>query len=188
MFTKLYLLNFANKKSNTMKIRPETSSDYPSIAEVNIKAFGTENEAKLIEKIRSSPRYIPELSLVAQIDNKIVGYILFSYIDLINQENCATLPVLGLAPLAVIPEYQNQGIGTSLVNTGLEIAHQQQEVLVVVLGHPEYYSRFGFETSINYQIQSPFDVPDEVFMVKFISSYQEKYQGKIVYPPAFNEV
>jgi putative acetyltransferase len=168
-----------------MKMRPETPSDYSSITEVNIKAFGIENEAKLIEKIRSSPGYIPELSLVAEIDNKIVGYILFSYIDLVNEQ---TLPVLGLAPLAVLPEYQNQGIGTILVETGLEVANQKKEALVVVLGHPEYYYRFGFQTSINYQIQSPFDVPEEVFMVKILSSYQEKYQGKIVYPPAFNEV
>ncbi|MFM7363314.1 MAG: GNAT family N-acetyltransferase [Cuspidothrix sp.] len=168
-----------------MKVRPETPSDYSSITEVNIKAFGIENEAKLIEKIRSSPRYIPELSLVAEIDNKIFGYILFSYIDLVNIQ---TLPVLGLAPLAVLPEYQNQGIGSILVETGLEIANQKKEALVVVLGHPEYYHRFGFQTSINYQIQSPFDVPEDVFMVKPLANYQEKYQGKILYPPAFSEV
>jgi putative acetyltransferase len=168
-----------------MNIRCETLQDYPSIAQVNILAFGQENEAKLVESIRASDYYIPELALVAEVQDVIVGHILFSYIDLLGAE---TFKVLGLAPLAVIPQFQNQGIGTQLVKTGLEIAIMKEAALVVVLGHPQLYSRFGFRPSIDYQIEPPFPVPTDVFMVKTLPKYQQKYQGKIIYPAAFNEV
>ncbi|MEA5576488.1 N-acetyltransferase, partial [Anabaena sp. UHCC 0451] len=100
-----------------MNIRPENIVDYPTITEVNTLAFGGEKEAKLVQIIRSSNGYIPELSLVAEIENTVVGYIMFSYIDLVGAEQ---LPVLSLAPLAVHPELQNQGIGSALLKAGLE--------------------------------------------------------------------
>ena len=165
-----------------MDIRCESSADYGAIAEVNILAFGQENEAKLIEEIRGSQGYIPQLSLVAELDNLIVGHILFSYIDLIGEES---LQVLALAPLAVIPQFQKRGIGSALVQAGLKKANAIKDALVIVLGHPHFYTRFGFEPSVNYKITSPFPVPDDVFMVKPLQNYQEKYQGKVVYPPAF---
>lgn len=165
-----------------MDIRSETLPDYAAIAEVNILAFGQENEAKLIKEIRCSQGYIPELSLVAEIDGAIVGHILFSYIDLIGEES---LQVLGLAPLAVIPQFQKRGIGSALVEAGLEKADAMKEALVIVLGHPHFYPRFGFQPSVNYKITSPFPVPEDVFMVKPLQNYQEKYQGKVIYPPAF---
>nr|WP_026104006.1 N-acetyltransferase [Anabaena sp. PCC 7108] len=168
-----------------MNIRCETPSDYPAIAEVNTLAFQGETEAKLIEKIRLSDRYIPELSLVAEIKGKIIGHILYSYIDLVGKE---TLSVLGLAPLAVHPEFQKQGIGSTLVKASLEIADTRGDAIVIVLGHPAFYTRFGFLPSVNYQIESPFPVPNDVFMVKILTSDDKKYQGKVVYPPAFNGV
>ncbi|MBD2625256.1 GNAT family N-acetyltransferase [Trichormus variabilis] len=168
-----------------MNIRCETLLDYPAIAEVNTLAFQGENEAKLIEKIRSSDRYIPELSLVAEIQSKVIAYILYSYIDLVGKE---ILPVLGLAPLAVHPEFQKQGIGSTLVKASLEIADTRGDAIVIVLGHPAFYTRFGFQPSVDYQIESPFPVPANVFMVKTLSSYDDKYKGKVVYPPAFNGV
>lgn len=168
-----------------MHIHNETITDYPAIAEVNTLAFGQENEAQLIEKIRRYDRYIPELSLVADVEGAVVGHILFSYIDLLAKE---TLQVLGLAPIAIHPKFQKQGIGSELVKTGLEIADKRGEFIVIVLGHPQFYNRFGFEPSVRYEIESPFPVPDDVFMVKPLQSYQEKYKGKIIYPPAFDGV
>lgn len=165
-----------------MNIRPENILDYPTITEVNILAFGGEKEAKLVEIIRSSNAYIPELSLVAEIENTVVAYIMFSYIDLVSKEK---LPVLSLAPMAVHPELQNQGIGSDLLKTGLEIADSRGEALIVVLGYPQLYTPFGFQPSINYQIESPFPVPEDVFMVKTLSGYQENYKGKVVYPSVF---
>ncbi|MBD2486498.1 GNAT family N-acetyltransferase [Aulosira sp. FACHB-615] len=168
-----------------LNIRCEAVLDYPAIAEVNRLAFGQENEANLIDKIRLSDRYIPELSLVAEIDNLLVGHILFSYIDLVNTEK---IKVIGLAPLAVHPQFQRRGIGSALVTAGLKIADDRGEVLVIVLGHPHFYHRFGFQPSVIYQIESPFPVPDDVFMVKPLQNYQPKYTGKVVYPATFDEV
>jgi len=165
-----------------MDIRCESLADYAAIAEVNILAFGQENEAKLISEIRDSQAYIPELSLIAELDNVIVGHILFSYIDLIGEES---LQVLALAPLAVLPQFQRQGIGSALVKAGLEKADTIKEALVIVLGHQHFYKRFGFQPSVNYKITSPFPVPEDFLMVKPLQNYQEKYQGKVIYPPAF---
>lgn len=165
-----------------MNIRSETLLDYPAIAEVNTLAFGQENEAKLVEEIRHSDRYISELSLIAEVEGIVVGHILFSYIDLVGEE---TLQVLGLAPLAVSPQFQRRGIGSKLVEAGLEKANARGEAMVIVLGHPYFYPRFGFKPSVDYQVESPFPVPEDVFMVKPLQNYQEKYKGKVVYPPAF---
>ncbi|NJR15164.1 MAG: N-acetyltransferase [Calothrix sp. CSU_2_0] len=168
-----------------MKIRVENPQDYLNIAEVNTLAFGRENEANLITEIRNSKFYIPELSLVAEIDNIIVAHIMFSYIHLIEEER---LRVLSLAPVAVIPEFQKQGIGSALIRNGLEKADAMGEALVIVLGYPLLYNRFGFVPSTIHNIQSPFDVPEDVFMVKVFKNFQSKYYGEVVYPPAFLRV
>ncbi|MBD2529460.1 N-acetyltransferase [Nostoc flagelliforme FACHB-838] len=168
-----------------MHIRCETLSDYTVIAEVNTLAFGQENEAKLVEEIRRSDCYISELSLVAEVENVVVGHILFSYIDLVSEE---TLQVLGLAPLAVHSKFQRQGIGSALIKVGLELADERREPIVIVLGHPHFYTRFGFESSIGYDIESPFPVPEDVFMVKPLQNYHQRYKGKVVYPKAFQGV
>lgn len=168
--------------SEIMNIRCETLSDYCVIAELNMLAFGQENEAKLVEAIRCSDRYIPELSLVAEDDGVILGYILLSYIDLVDEE---ALQVLGLAPIAVHPQFQRQGIGSALVQAGLEKADVLGEALVVVLGYPQFYTRFGFKPSVSYGVESPFPVPENVFMVKPLKNYQQSYKGKVAYPPAF---
>ncbi|MBW4641505.1 MAG: N-acetyltransferase [Goleter apudmare HA4340-LM2] len=166
-----------------MNIRSEIVADYPAIAEVNTLAFGQRNEAEFVDKIRNSDRYIPELSLVAEAEGVVVGHILFSYINLVGEE---TLQVLGLAPMAVHPQFQRQRIGSALVKTGLEIAEKKGELIVIVLGHPEFYHRFGFETSIAYEIESPFPVTAEFFMVKPLGNYQKQYKGKVIYPPLFD--
>ena len=214
-----------NKSVDNLKIRPEESKDYLKIERVNNLAFKRENEAKLIRKIRQSDceasrrhRYIPELSLVAELDNRIVGHIMFSYIDLVAEEaiqrglggfphkrhrgyrlkvpsgrwrECAVqeaIEVLALAPIAVLPEYQNKGIGSLLIRTGLEIAEKMQVPMIIVLGEPKFYHRFRFKPAINYNIQSPFDVPDEYFMVRFVTSESHNYRGKIKYPATFDNV
>ncbi|AFZ31758.1 GCN5-related N-acetyltransferase [Gloeocapsa sp. PCC 7428] len=166
-------------------IRCENARDASAIYDVHTQAFERENEAQLVDKIRESDCYIPQLSFVAEVDNTLVGHILFSYIELAGEEN---FRVLGLAPLAVVSKFQRQGIGSALVQVGLETADKMGEALVVVLGHPQFYPRFGFQPSVNYCIASPFPVPEDAFMVKLLTAYQEKYQGKVIYPPAFQEV
>jgi putative acetyltransferase len=172
-----------------MNIRCETLLDYQKIAQVNNLAFGQENEAQLIVEIRGSNRYILELSLVAEVDNNIVGHILLSYIDLIVEESAVKiLPVLSLAPIAVLPQFQNQGIGTALIQAGLEKADEMQEKMVIVLGNPSFYNRFGFVSSVIYEIDCPFKVPADFFMVKPLKHYQSGYKGRVVYPSAFLQV
>lgn len=171
--------------SHSIQVRPENPSDYPMITQINEQAFGRPNEARLIELIRDSQHYIPELALVADYQETIVGYILFSWIDLVGEK---TYPVLGLAPLAVQPGFQKQGIGSQLVQAGLNQAETRGEAVVIVLGEPQFYSKFGFQPSINYQIQSPFPVPNQYFQVKPLKNYQKFYQGTVVYPPFFSQV
>lgn len=168
-----------------MQIRTEQPSDYQATSEVILQAFGQDNEVRLVEKIRKSDRYIPNLSLVAEIDGVIVAHSLFSYIDLVGE---TTDKVLGLAPLAVRSPNQKQGIGSALVQEGLARANAMGETMAIVLGHPQFYTRFGFEPSVRYGIESPFSVPEDVFMVKRLNSYQATQKGKVVYPPAFTEV
>ena len=168
-----------------MNIRCETQSDYQAIAEVNLQAFGQENEARLVEAIRNSSRYIPELSLVADLNGVVVGHVLWSYIDLVGEE---TFQVLGLAPLAVLPQMQRQGIGSALVRAGLARAEAMGEAIAIVLGHSHFYSRFGFVPSVGYGIEASFQVPEDAFMVKPLKHNHDRYRGKVVYPPAFQGV
>ena len=115
----------------------------------------------------------------------VVGHVMFSYIDLVGEE---TWKVLALAPVAVLPKFQKGGISSALIATGLEKADVMGESMAFVLGYPQFYSRFGFESSVNYGIESPFSVPEDMFMVKPLTNYQHSFRGKVVYPAAFDGV
>lgn len=171
------------------KIRPEIPYDYPSIRDVNILAFNNqENEARLVELIRKSEYFIPKLSLVAENeDQEIIGHILISSINLITENG--QVPTLGLAPMAVKPGNQNTGIGSALVRKGLEACQTLGYKHIFVLGHPNFYPKFGFTPSKNFGITPPFPVPEEVFMAHELESGSlSGLHGKIEYPPAFNSV
>ena len=168
-----------------MNICPETQADYSVIAEIHKLAFGRQEEADLVEKIRNSQYYVPQLTLVAQVNNSVVAHSMLSYIHLVGEE---TFQVIGLAPIAVHPDFQNQGIGSALINAGLNKANVLGEALIVVLGNSQFYSRFGFQPSVDFGIESPFPVPEDAFMVKPLINYHSNYQGKIVYPESFRSV
>ena len=168
-----------------MNIRLENQTDYQAIAQIHELAFGQKNEAYLVEKISVSPYYIPELSLIVEFDNSVIAHLMLSYIHLVNQE---TFQVIGLAPVSLHPNFQNKGIGSNLVNNAINKANGLGEALVIVLGHPQFYSRFGFKPSTNFDIKSPFSVPEENFMAKPLTNYLSKYKGEVVYPEAFQSV
>lgn len=144
-----------------MKIRFEKPQDIPAIHTVNEAAFETGAEANLVDNLRDKNAHV--ISMVAEKEDRIIGHILFSPVTLTAKGSEVTL--LGLAPMAVLPQYQEQGIGSKLVEKGLEESHRQGYPAVVVLGHPDYYPRFGFVPSRKYNITSEYDVPPEVFMI-----------------------
>jgi putative acetyltransferase len=175
--------------NETYQIRAEKTEDLAGIRAVNILAFNNrENEAKLVEAIRQSSSFIPQLSLVAvKNDGEVIGHILFSLISIETEKGY--IPTIGLAPMAVKPQYQRQGIGSKLVIEGLHVCKDLGYKHVVVLGHPEFYPRFGFTPAKLFGIKAPFPVPDEVFMVLEIEQGSlNGITGTVKYPPAFDTV
>src|SRR5687767_1467058 len=123
-----------------MLIRSESPSDIPAIHEVVRAAFGQDDEAVLVDALRDGG-YL-RVSLVAELDDKIVGHVLFSELPIVTESG--VVPALSIAPLAVVPELQKRGIGSELMRRGLDACREAGHRIVVVLGHPEYYPRFGF--------------------------------------------
>jgi putative acetyltransferase len=168
-------------------IRPEQIDDYEAISEVHRLAFGRDNEARLVERLRDAPEYHPALSLVAVDENRIVGHILFNLIAI--ESEGGWIPALALAPLAVIPDRQYQGIGAALIEQGILTCHKLGHRIIIVLGHAEYYPHFGFQPASRFGIRCPFPVPDELFMALGLrAGALNAVQGTVVYPEAFKEV
>ena len=142
-----------------MLIRAEETNDRDSVYAVHASAFETSSEADLVDALREQAR--PIISLVAEDNGKVVGHIMFSPASLSGHPDVA---VMGLAPMAVAPEHQRQGIGSALVRAGLEHCKEMGFVAVIVLGHPTYYPRFGFSPSSRFGIDCEYEVPEEVFM------------------------
>ena len=146
-----------------LAIRPETEADFSEVYKVIKAAFEQDIEAKLVELLRSCHAFIPSLSLVATVEEKVVGHILFTKIK-IKDENGNEHDSLALAPLAVEPTLQRRGIGGQLIQYGLATARDLGHQSVIVLGHEHYYPRFGFLPAEKWNIKAPFDVPANVFM------------------------
>jgi putative acetyltransferase len=165
-------------------IRPETAADRGAIWEVNERAFGRPNEADLVDALRASDAFLPELSLVAEHDGALVGHILFSRAR-VDADAGDGLLVLG--PIAVRPELQRRGIGGRLIREGLARAAADGHRGVVLIGHPEYYPRFGFLPARQSGLESPYPVSDEAFMALALRpGALEGTRGLIVFPEAFD--
>jgi putative acetyltransferase len=163
-------------------IRPKELQDIPAIAEVNRAAFGGEAEVRIVEAIRASPGFIPDLSLVAVTGGRVVGHILFSPLDV--QAESSSAPALCLAPLAVLPGYQGRGIGSRLVEEGLRRCGELSRGIVIVVGWPSFYPRFGFTRARAKGLEAPFPVPDEAFMVlELIPGALAGVNGMVCFPP-----
>jgi putative acetyltransferase len=171
-----------------LKIRQENKADFIEVYEINTLAFGQENEAKLVNNLRESEAFVPELSLVATIDNKIVGHTLFSRIVIIDN-NQNEFESLALAPIAVRPEFQQKGIGGQLIRAGLDKARELNFKSVIVLGHEYYYPKFGFVPTDKWKIKAPFNVPPNRFMgLELVIGGLKNVSGTVKYPKEFDAV
>lgn len=171
-----------------IKIRQENKDDIKDIYVINTLAFGKENEAKLVDLLRDSDTFVPELSLVAEIGNEIVGHILFTKIK-IEDDNKNEFESLALAPMAVKPDMQKKGIGGQLIRAGLNKARELNFKSVIVLGHKHYYPKFGFVPTYKWNIKSPFDVPADAFMgIELIDDGLKNMYGTVKYPKEFDTV
>lgn len=169
-----------------LSVRPETSEDHEAIRDVNMRAFGRPVEALIVERVRSTSAFLPELSLVAEQDGRIVGHVLFS--EAVIEGVAERWTVLALGPVAVIPERQRQGVGSLMIETGLKWSAELGYRAVLLIGHPGYYPRFGFVPAKAHEIEPRFSVPDDVFMVRLLRlDGLEGVQGAFAFPPAFDE-
>lgn len=168
-----------------LTIKPETTNDYTAISWIHKKAFGRDNEPKLIEDLRKTSSFDPRLSLIAFSDSQAVGHILFY--PLAIETNSRTVDTLGLVPLAVKPSFQKQGIGSQLVIEGLSRTKQLGYKSVFVVGDPNYYSRFGFKLAKN--ITNNIGEPENHFMfIELEPNCLKDIKGVLRYPPEFSNL
>ncbi|MBM4261844.1 MAG: N-acetyltransferase [Deltaproteobacteria bacterium] len=165
-----------------MRVRLEEPKDWAAVHRVNAAAFPTTAEADLVDIVRL--RANPIISLVAEQDETVIGHMLFSPVTLTGH---ADLKVMGLAPMAVAKDHQRQGVGSALVREGLARCKELDFGAVVVLGHPDYYPRFGFAPAVQYGIGCEFAAPPEAFMiVELEPGYLHGKSGTIRYHSAFD--
>lgn len=162
-------------------IQPETPADHAAIRKVNRLAFGRKDEARLVDALREGG--FARVSIVAEVDSEVVGHILFSDLPVVTPGG--VVPTLSLAPMAVVPSRQRQGIGSLLVREGLRLCRESEHRIVVVLGHPEFYPRFGFSAGLAERLRSPFSGP--AFMaVELTPGALDDIEGEVRYPPPFD--
>jgi putative acetyltransferase len=170
--------------SARITIREEQSNDVAAIRRVILEAFEGPVEAELVDKLRANGKF--ELSLVAEVDGQVVGYILFTGVHI---EKATPSPrTLGIAPLAVLKEFQRKGVGSALMRASLERCREMGHDAIVVVGHPEYYPKFGFLPASRYGLRCEYEVPEDVFMaLELRAESLLGVRGLVRYQPEFGE-
>jgi putative acetyltransferase len=164
-------------------IRPETSADHAAIRNLNRTAFGGEGEARLVDALRAGG--YARVSLVADENGRVVAHILFS--TLVIATPTRSIEALSLAPLAVVPSYQRKGIGSAMAVAGLQACQAAGHRIVIVLGHPEFYPRFGFSAELAERLTAPFSGP--AFMaLELVPGALDEVEGEVLYPPPFSDL
>jgi len=171
-----------SKARMNVVVRTEQPSDIAAIRIVNLDAFPSEAEANLVDDLRANGK--ATLSLVAVQNERVIGHILFSPVML--ESNVDQGPILGLAPMAVLLGFQREGVGSLLVTTGLDHCKRSGVSSVIVLGHSDYYPRFGFQAASQFGVSCEYDVPDENFMlVELAKGASNHISGIARYQPEF---
>lgn len=167
-------------------VRQEMPQDAAVITRINLAAFPGPAEARLIEALRQNDKIT--YSLVALINGRLVGHILFSPMEIVSSTG-ETFQALGLGPVAVLPDVQQQGVGSALCQTGLALCREAGHKAVLVLGHPTYYPRFGFKPAASFEISCAYDVPAEAFMaLELQEGALDGVSGTAHYQPEFDGV
>lgn len=172
-----------------ISIRPERPADYPDVAALIREAFATEplsdqREHLLVERLRRTAAYVPDLALVAEGDGLIIGHILLTKVNIRCESSSVTS--LALAPISVLPAYQGRGVGSALMRHAHRDARRLGYGSIVLIGHADYYPRFGYERADQYGIRFPFEVPPENAMVVALrEDALAGVSGEVVYPAAF---
>ena len=172
-----------------IQIRQEKATDHRAVFDLIVEAFRDEpysdhTEQFLVERLRKSDAFIPELALVATDGDQVVGYILLTKLLISNGQQ--QFESLALAPVAVLHSCQRQGIGTQLIEHAHRIARNLGYTAVLLLGHQDYYPRFGYRRASDFDISFPFDAPDENCMaLELVEDGLKNVTGKVVYPKAF---
>jgi predicted N-acetyltransferase YhbS len=163
---------------SAVTIRPESESDREAIAKVHRAAFGRDEEGAIVERLRASDAYLPEFSLVAELHGEVAGHTILSLGRLDDR------PALALGPIGVLPERQRAGVGSALMRASLDRAREQGHQLVVLLGHPEYYPRFGFVPAETLGIMGGWSGP--AFMALELVPGGAGAGGLFTFPAAFD--
>lgn len=162
-------------------VREEQPADHAAVRALHQAAFEGPDEAALVDALRALPAHRPEWSLVAVDDVRVVGHVMYSRVGLGDGPRGA----LALAPMAVVPDRQRQGIGGALVREGLRRADAAGEPLVIVVGYPEYYPRFGFVPARPLGLLPPEEWPDEAWMAIPLGAHRPEDRGAVQYAPPF---
>jgi putative acetyltransferase len=173
-----------NPNSPVILIRPEQPALVPAILEVQRAAFEGDAEVQVVQGIQADPNFNSKLSLMALYDGKVVGHLIFSPMTLPGAEHLA---LLGLGPIGVLPDYQNQGVGSALMYEGLEACRRLKADAIFVLGDPRYYRRFGFQPTTGTGFTSQFDPAGEHFQYLVLTDGAlDGLSGEVTYHPAFS--
>jgi len=166
-------------------VRAETPSDRGAVRLVNERAFGQPAEADLVDALRENAR--PRVSLVAEAEGRVVGHIFFS--PVVVESEAGAWEACALGPMGVLPEFQRRGVGSELIRRGLEECRRAGQEVVFVLGHADYYPRFGFRTAAAFGLRCEYPVPEEVFMVAELrEGALAGRTGLVKYRPEFGSV
>ncbi len=166
-----------------IRVRAETPDDFSAIDVVNLSAFEGEAEAQLIAELRKSPTFIPDLSLVAELNGRIVGHVVLSRVRLVSEKGESE--ILALGPMSVVPSQSHRGIGSELIDAAVARAKPLCYHAIVVAGHPDYYLRFGFRPALEWGVTCNLPIPDDALTAMELVDGALSGGGIVEYPDLF---
>jgi len=167
-----------------IRVRAETPDDFSAIDVVNLSAFQGEAEAQLVSELRKSPVFIPDLSLVAELNGRIVGHVVLSRVKLVPEQGESE--ILALGPMSVVPSQSHRGIGSELIDAAVARAKPLCYNAIVVAGHPHYYLRFGFKPATDWGVTCNLSVPDDALTAMELVDSALSGGGVVKYPDLFS--